>query len=87
MSKFYEHTSLESLEDRCRARGFPLVIARVCLYAYRCGRFMCLGGCVDGPYFARKGVVAGCSMATTFVRVFCMNGYDRIPPIPRLGLD
>ena len=38
-----------------------------------------MGDFVEGPFFQWKGAVAGCSMATTFVRVYTMDAYDAVP--------
>ena len=64
-----------------------MIIARVCLCAYRVGRFLSLGGWLEGPYFCQNGVIAGCSMATTLIRVYCLEGYDSIPLPPSTSLD
>eukprot|EP00959_Pyramimonas_sp_CCMP1952_P309306 6473096-Pyramimonas_sp.AAC.1 len=87
LSKFYENINLERLEDRCRRLGFPMVIARLSIFAYKVGRFLSLGGWLEGPYFCVNGIIADCSMATTLIRVYCMEGYDSIPLAPSASLD
>ena len=87
LRKLYENICLDELAIRCTKHDFPLAIPRLRIHAYRCGRFLYLGGWLDGPYLCRKGVVAGCSMATTFIRVDCQDGYDSLPMRPHLDLD
>eukprot|EP00959_Pyramimonas_sp_CCMP1952_P190905 3992454-Pyramimonas_sp.AAC.1 len=68
MTKFYENFSHERLVAEARKFGFPTAITQLCVSAYRYGRFVSMASAVAGPFFARRGVVAGCSMATSLVR-------------------
>eukprot|EP00959_Pyramimonas_sp_CCMP1952_P351524 7365051-Pyramimonas_sp.AAC.1 len=61
-------------------------LARV-FFAFRGGRFLSLGRLLSGPLHVQRGVVAGCSFATTFIRVFGLDAFDSIPVAPRLELD
>eukprot|EP00959_Pyramimonas_sp_CCMP1952_P026929 565426-Pyramimonas_sp.AAC.1 len=58
MLKYYETIDLDMLLAKCRRRGFPQPIARLCMLAFRCGRLLSLGGIIMGPSFVDKGVVA-----------------------------
>eukprot|EP00959_Pyramimonas_sp_CCMP1952_P076196 1592085-Pyramimonas_sp.AAC.1 len=82
MYKFYELFDLELLIDRCRRVGFSLQVARLCVFAYQCARFVLMNGSVNGPWLAIKGVIAGCSIATTFVRMYLVLDLDRLT-LPR----
>eukprot|EP00959_Pyramimonas_sp_CCMP1952_P032819 688040-Pyramimonas_sp.AAC.2 len=70
MSKFYELFVLGLLLDRCRRVGFPSQVSRRCVFAYQRARFLLMYGSVNGPWLAIKGVIAGCSIATTLVRIY-----------------
>eukprot|EP00959_Pyramimonas_sp_CCMP1952_P088024 1841831-Pyramimonas_sp.AAC.1 len=43
---------------------------------------MTLGGIADGPFFALRGIVAGCTFATSLIRAFALEGFDPIPRGP-----
>eukprot|EP00959_Pyramimonas_sp_CCMP1952_P242217 5062923-Pyramimonas_sp.AAC.1 len=53
-------------------------MARLAIRAYRAPRFLSLGGCLDGPWFVFSGIVAGCSLATTLIRVNSIEALDLI---------
>eukprot|EP00959_Pyramimonas_sp_CCMP1952_P111842 2339374-Pyramimonas_sp.AAC.1 len=80
--KFYEGMHLPLVEARAKQLGFPSQITRVCMTAYRGARFLTLSTLSVGPYYSINGVVAGCSMATTFVRIYLIPVIDPLP-IPR----
>eukprot|EP00959_Pyramimonas_sp_CCMP1952_P248733 5199423-Pyramimonas_sp.AAC.1 len=50
-------------------------------------RFINIAGYIDGPYRAIRGVVAGCSMATTFVRIYYIRSFSSVPLYPSTSLD
>eukprot|EP00959_Pyramimonas_sp_CCMP1952_P246076 5143230-Pyramimonas_sp.AAC.1 len=62
-------------------------IARVSYRAYRGARFISLGGLLHGPHFATHGVVAGCSIATSYVRVYIIPTVDPIRLPTQVSLD
>ncbi len=80
--KFYESFNLQLLEERGIRLGFPPALLYLALRAYRAPRFVTINGYADGPFYARKGLTAGCSLATTFVRIYCIEAYDKIPITP-----
>eukprot|EP00959_Pyramimonas_sp_CCMP1952_P012303 259824-Pyramimonas_sp.AAC.1 len=82
MTKFYEGISLERLELHCQRFQFPPVLHRLSIAAHRGARFMCMGNYVPGPFYAVRGVIAGCSFATSYVKVYCIESFDQIefPP-------
>ena len=34
---------------------------------------------LDGPFHVQNGVIAGCSLATTHIRIFAMDAFDQLP--------
>ncbi|CAK0868317.1 unnamed protein product [Prorocentrum cordatum] len=82
MYEFYELFDLELLLDRCRRAGFSLQVSRLCVFVYQCARFTLMNGRVNGPWLAIKGVIAGCSTATTFARIYLVLDLDRLT-LPR----
>ena len=76
--KFYERIPLDVLLARADMLNFPRCIIRLAVSAYRGPRFVSLSSLVDGPHFARFGVIAGCSMATTGVRIFLIPVLDTL---------
>ena len=82
LRKFYEGMRLDLLEQRAAALGFPEQITSVCLTAYRGARFVTMASISTGPFYSINGVIAGCSMATTFVRIYVMPVFDTLD-IPR----
>ena len=80
LAKFFETICLDKLAARCKHLGFPAQIASVCLNMYRGPRFLTLGRMVQGPFYAMRGVIAGCSTATSFVRAFIIPSLDLLSP-------
>ena len=65
----------------------PPQISALYIAAYRGPRFFSMSSIVTGPVFATTGVIAGCSMATTFVRVFIIPSLDLLSPSVSRSLD
>ncbi len=82
MTKFYESFDLHRLKACAGRLGFPVAITLLATRAYHSPRYVTLGGFSDGPWHARKGVIAGCSLATSFVKVYSMESYDKLPLSP-----
>eukprot|EP00959_Pyramimonas_sp_CCMP1952_P234325 4896140-Pyramimonas_sp.AAC.1 len=59
----------------------------VCLAGYRSARFMVLCGVLAPPVFGDHGVIAGCSIATTMIRVFGLESFDSVVLGPSTTLD
>eukprot|EP00959_Pyramimonas_sp_CCMP1952_P174599 3648741-Pyramimonas_sp.AAC.1 len=57
---------------------FPRCLIRLAVTAYRGPRFVSLSSLVDGPRYATLGVIAGCSIATTGVRIFVIPALDML---------
>ena len=68
--------------------GFPIQILRVCINMYCEGRHIHMYNMVKGPYYATRGITAGCAFATTFTRVYTIEPLDtlRLPPATQLAL-
>eukprot|EP00959_Pyramimonas_sp_CCMP1952_P233146 4872277-Pyramimonas_sp.AAC.1 len=87
MLTYYETIHLGTLAARCVQVEIPEVLTRLTLFAYRCGRFVSIAGLLDCPYFVGSGVIAGCSMATTHIRVYAMSSFETIPIYPSRESD
>ncbi len=79
MAKFYESFDVQLLESRAMEWGFPEGVLRLSCHAYRMARYFTLGGFVDGPHYAGRGVIVGRSIATSYVRIYTISSYDKIP--------
>eukprot|EP00959_Pyramimonas_sp_CCMP1952_P154009 3221974-Pyramimonas_sp.AAC.1 len=50
-------------------------------------RFVMLGSMVQGPFYALRGVIAGCSAAASFARAYVIPSLDLLSPRVQKGLD
>ncbi len=84
LRSFFETIGRERLVAEAAALGFPLPLVRAALGAYANARVMVLQGRVARELYPTRGVVAGCSLATTLVKVFYVRSFDtfiaRAPP-------
>ena len=69
VAAFYESLDRAALVQEARATGFPVSLLRAAFAFYSAARFIKFGPFSAGPSFASRGVVAGCSLATTLVKV------------------
>ena len=76
VSAFYESLDHEVLLDEARATGFPVFLLRAALALYGAARYVRCGPFLAEPRFASRGVVAGCSLATTLVKVYLLRRLD-----------
>jgi hypothetical protein len=67
MEAFYETVDRETLISEARALGFPTCVVRACLAADAAPRLVEMGRFVAREVYAVRGIVAGCSFATTFL--------------------
>eukprot|EP00959_Pyramimonas_sp_CCMP1952_P373041 7812442-Pyramimonas_sp.AAC.1 len=72
---------------RGRQMHFPMAIARLATAMHLQVRFFVLNGFVDGPYWAQGGVIAGCTFATAFIRVYAIQDLDKLEIPPRCTLS
>ena len=87
MLKYSEQIPLALLESRGRRRNSDSVVLSVCLSAHRSARYMVLCSVVSAAQFAEFGVIAGCSMATTVIKVHGIEAFDSVPIAPNSTLD
>ena len=73
--KFYELVPLSKLLVKANASGLNKVLVRVVLGPYKMQRFFSEGLFFRKGYFAMNGIVAGCSFATTMVKVFFQSEF------------
>ncbi len=88
MSNFYEAVDRDLLLQRARRTGFPEAIIRVCLAVYAGPRMLQLDGALSVEAHPIKGMIAGDTMATTLVKVYCVGAFDdmcaSLPPTVKL---
>ena len=75
MRSFYELFDLDLLAQRAVAAGFSKKLARLSIAGYRAPRWISSAGRVAPPVSASRGVIAGCSLATTWVKVYCLQPF------------
>ncbi len=78
LEKFYEHMDHDVLIERARSHGFPEVLVRMAVAAYGGPRMIRLRDFVATEVYADRGVVAGCPLATTLVKVYTLSAYDEL---------
>ena len=71
LSAFFEHLDHEVLWDRALDANFPEPITRLAVASYRAPRHITQDGRIAPPLAADRGVIAGCGLATTWVKVYC----------------
>ncbi len=76
MESFFETIDRTLLLRRARQVGFPEPIVRLCLAAYAGPRMLVLDGALSREVHPTCGIVAGCGMATTMVRIYCITEFD-----------
>ena len=76
VTAFYESIDHETLRTEAAATGFPSVLLEAALASYGIARLVRYGPFVADPRYATRGVVAGCSLATTFVKVYLLRRLD-----------
>ena len=69
----YEKFDHDLLADRARASQFPSKILALALAGYKAPRLIVSRGKAMAPLYARRGVIAGCGLATTWVKVYCLS--------------
>ncbi len=76
MEAFYELLSRDRLYSEADATGFPLAILRAALAAYAGPRMLTCAGRTARELYPVDGIVAGCSMATTLVKIYYLRPMD-----------
>ncbi len=84
MESFYELLDRERLVSEAEAMGFPGPVVRASLAAYAAPRLLSLKGRLSKETHPRVGIIAGCSLATTYIKIYYIRMYDAlrraIPP-------
>ena len=84
LEAFYETMDRQLILERARATGFPMAVIRMALSTYGGPRMLSLRGALARELFPVRGIVPGCSLATTIVKVYCIKDFDRMmTEIPR----
>ncbi len=78
MESFYEGIDRDALLTEAQAVGFPTVLVKCCLAAYAAPRMLTLNGIAAREMHPRRGLIAGCTFATTLVKVFYVRRVDAI---------
>ncbi len=78
MASFYELMSRGRLMAEAEALGFPGPVLRASLAAYAAPRVLAMRGRISREVFPKVGVIAGCSLATTYVRIYYVRPYDTL---------
>ncbi len=84
LESFYELIDRKKLWKRAQKAGFPMPILRMCLGMYAAPRVITMRGRASRQLHPRRGIIAGCPIATTLVMVFCIDPLDRlVAELPR----
>ncbi len=74
---FFESIDREQLAEEAKALGFPLPVLRAALSAYAMARMLTIQGRVAREMHPTRGVVAGCPLAMTLVKVYYLRALDK----------
>ena len=78
MESFYELMDRDQLVKEAEALGFPRALIRAALAAYAGPRIITMHGRCARELYPEKGIVAGCSLATTLVKVYYARAFDKL---------
>ncbi len=88
MAKFYEHIDHQKLIERGARSGFPMPLMKVAVAAHSGPRMIRMNGFVGEELHAGRGIIAGCGLATTLVKVYSLEPYDRlVKRVPDMFFD
>ncbi len=87
LESFYESLSRDRLLEEAMALNFPLPIARACLAMYAGPRMLLLQGQAARELHPTRGIIAGCAIATTLVKVYYMRAFDKLVEQLPEGVD
>ena len=76
ISKFYERFDYILLSNQARELGLLMALLTLAVSVYRCARNLAQGGAVEAGLYVQKGVIAGCHIATSLVRVYTIRPFD-----------
>ncbi len=86
LASFYEGINRDLLANEAAHLGFPLQVLRGSMGMYACPRLVGLNGRVARQVHPRRGVIAGCAFATTYVKVLMTRALDRAMAIMPEGV-
>ncbi len=78
MESFYELMSRPRLLAEADRLGFPTAIVRASLAAYSAPRLLSMRGCIGREANPCVGIIAGCALATTYVKIYYLDMYDEL---------
>jgi exonuclease III len=78
LKSFFDMVRHEHLGTRSRRTRFPMKLARLGIDGYRAPRYVQRGGCISSALHPARGIVAGCGLATTFVKIACLDVFKRL---------
>ena len=90
ISAFYEHVSHEKLASFAVGLGFPIGPLRAALRAYKWPRFVQHCRMVGPALSPTRGIVAGCTFATSLVKAYYFTGFSSLQRLwleARLAVD
>ena len=77
--KAYEYVRRDKLISVANATGFPVAILRMCLAAYSGPRRILVDGQRTQPFsIGSRSLIAGCSFATTLLKVYLIKVFDML---------
>eukprot|EP00959_Pyramimonas_sp_CCMP1952_P449256 9406779-Pyramimonas_sp.AAC.1 len=76
LSKAYERALPGHLIDAAQMTKFPLDILRLLSCVYRCHRLLVVGQVASAPVMTEQTIVAGCTFATTLLKVLLVRMLD-----------
>ncbi len=77
LEAFYESIDRGRLLEAAREHRFPIPIVRACLAMYAAARMITLDKVAARELYPCRGLIAGCSFATTLVKLFYITPLDR----------
>ncbi len=77
LASFYEGINRDLLATEAAHLGFPVQLLRGSVGMYANPRLVALNGRVARQVHPRRGVIAGCAFATTYVKVLMTRALDR----------
>jgi hypothetical protein len=78
LEAFYGSIDRGRLLSEAHKRGFPVAIVRACLAMYAAPRMITLDKVASRELYSCRGIIAGCSFATTLVKLFYLDTLDRV---------
>ncbi len=88
LEKFFEYIDHDALFDRAVRLGLPEPLVRLALASYAGPRRIRLRDFIAQEVYADRGVVAGCSLASTLIKAYVIEAYDEfVEQAPGIRFD